>query len=557
MGFLDWASQPDPFRRFEGAEKIQLPLMPSDDTPPYGKIYRREGIPAQPVTIETIGQLFELSMAISAWKEFQGSRWALRVNPSSGNLHPTEGYLVIGPSRGEEEVDGLGAIPRVCHYAPIDHALEVRSEFSVETWHRIMEPFPPHAFLVGLSSIHWREAWKYGERAFRYCQHDAGHALAALSISAAALGWQLLQLEDLADAEVSALLGLNREDGFHPLEREHPDLLAVVIPDPEGKPVPRSLPANCIQEIASSKWFGQPNHLSSEHVDWDIIQLVAEAAEKPRTQAAVSVLPAPAKSTEPLDQGQMAATLPFDESSAHKIILQRRSAVAFDGRTSIGVDLFYHILAQTLPWRPDWGAKGAPWDAVAWEPCIHLCLFVHLVEGIPPGLYALVRDPGKEAALRASMKPDFLWEKPPGCPGWLPLYLLRTGDARALAAQVSCGQDIAGYGAFSLGMVAEFRDSLDQTGPWHYRRLLWETGMIGQVLYLEAEAAGIRATGIGCFFDDPVHEVFGFSGWDYQSLYHFTMGGPVEDARLTTLPAYGYGHKIYRLPSTCCMLLSL
>jgi hypothetical protein len=32
---------------------------------------------------------------------------------------------------------------------------------------------------------------------------------------------------------------------------------------------------------------------------------------------------------------------------------------------------------------------------------------------------------------------------------------------------------------------------------------------LGQVLYLEAEEAGIRATGIGCYFDDAVHEVFG------------------------------------------------
>ena len=43
----------------------------------------------------------------------------------------------------------------------------------------------PGAILVGLSSIHWREAWKYGERAFRYCQHDVGHALAAIGIAAA------------------------------------------------------------------------------------------------------------------------------------------------------------------------------------------------------------------------------------------------------------------------------------------------------------------------------------------------------------------------------------
>jgi len=56
---------------------------------------------------------------------------------------------------------------------------------------------------------------------------------------------------------------------------------------------------------------------------------------------------------------------------------------------------------------------------------------------------------------------------------------------------------------------------------------------VGQVLYLEAEEAGIRATGIGCYFDDPVHEVFGISSRDWQSFYHFTVGGPVEDGRLT------------------------
>jgi hypothetical protein len=50
--------------------------------------------------------------------------------------------------------------------------------------------------------------------------------------------------------------------------------------------------------------------------------------------------------------------------------------------------------------------------------------------------------------------------------------------------------------------------------------------------------ASIRSTGIGCYFDDPVHEVFGIPSRDWQSFYHFTVGGPVEDKRLTTLPAY-------------------
>jgi nitroreductase len=103
---------------------------------------------------------------------------------------------------------------------------------------------------------------------------------------------------------------------------------------------------------------------------------------------------------------------------------------------------------------------------------------------------------------------------------------------------VSCGQDIAGDGAFSLAMIADYTASIEAFGASFYRNLFWETGIAGQVLYLEAEEAGVRATGIGCYFDDPVHETFGLSR-DWRSLYHFTVGGPVEDERLTTLSAYG------------------
>jgi hypothetical protein len=62
--------------------------------------------------------------------------------------------------------------------------------------------------------------------------------------------------------------------------------------------------------------------------------------------------------------------------------------------------------------------------------------------------------------------------------------------------------------------------------------------MIGQVLYLEAEAHGIRGTGIECFFDDLTHQVLGLADDRFQVLYHFTMGGPVEDHRLQTRPPY-------------------
>jgi len=152
------------------------------------------------------------------------------------------------------------------------------------------------------------------------------------------------------------------------------------------------------------------------------------------------------------------------------------------------------------------------------------------------GLYMLVRQPEALADLKRSLKREFLWTP---VPGPLPLYLLKHGDFQDTAAQISCGQAIAGRSAFSLGMLAHFLPVLD-AAPWDYRTLFWECGLIGQVLYLEAEAHGLRGTGIGCFFDDAMHATLGFREANYQSLYHFTVGGAVEDLRLQTIAAYAH-----------------
>src|SRR5262245_64012648 len=182
--------------------------------------------------------------------------------------------------------------------------------------------------------------------------------------------------------------------------------------------------------------------------------------------------------------------------------------------------------------------RPMPWYFWPYEPSIHAMLFVHRIESLTPGVYFLVRHPRKLSYIQQSMNPELTWVPAPGCPDDLPLYWLLEGDAKKLAAQVSCHQDIAGDSAFSLGMLAEFEDPLRQRGAWGYPRMFWEAGLLGQVLYLEAEAAGVRATGIGCFFDDPVHEIVAVKGLSLQSLYHFTIGGAVEDRRLMTLPPY-------------------
>ena len=77
----------------------------------------------------------------------------------------------------------------------------------------------------------WREAWKYGERAFRYCQLDTGHAVAAIRYACALLGWSVEILAKVDDDSIAQLLGLNRDQDFGTAEHEHPDLLVKITPE--------------------------------------------------------------------------------------------------------------------------------------------------------------------------------------------------------------------------------------------------------------------------------------------------------------------------------------
>ena len=73
---------------------MRLPLLGADEaplSPQYEKLYERGAVPAAPVSIRSLSRLLEYGLALSAWKQAGETRWALRANPSSGNLHPKIG----------------------------------------------------------------------------------------------------------------------------------------------------------------------------------------------------------------------------------------------------------------------------------------------------------------------------------------------------------------------------------------------------------------------------------------------------------------------------------
>ena len=83
LGYMDWANQPDPFRRYEGSPLIPLPVLKPDDAPRsplYEDLYRPGAIASAPVSVRTLSRFLEYSLAISAWS---------RPVRSAGRFEPT------------------------------------------------------------------------------------------------------------------------------------------------------------------------------------------------------------------------------------------------------------------------------------------------------------------------------------------------------------------------------------------------------------------------------------------------------------------------------------
>jgi len=500
---LDWDAQPDPFRRFAGAPLLHLPLAGDAGRTPWTNLFTPGAIAPRPLSLSSIGLLLELSFALSAWKQSGPDRWALRCTPSSGNLHPTEVYLLLRGTAGL--ADGL------YHYAPAEHALERRALLPANG--------AAPALAVGLSSIHWREAWKYGERAFRYCQLDIGHALGALRYAAAVLGWRVFE-QATSHTQLSGLLGLDRASDFEGAEAEEAEALFAVGTDASA--------AQAWDDLHG--WTGRANRLDARPMyHWP---LVGDAARASRA-------PAPP----PIAHPSMAqrCLLPHVDRHAETLIRARRSAQRFDRRARLDLARFWPMLAALMPGR----RQGAPlpWDAWPHPSRVHAIVFVHRVDGLAPGAYLLPRDASAVPALREAL-PHPGWRRVPGFPPELPLHELALNPALSGTLRtLSCHQAIASDAVYVVALLGDLGLAVAHDAL-NYRVLLREAGLIGQALYLEAEAAGLRGTGIGCYFDDPVHELLGLrSNVDppaprWQVLYQFSVGLPVPDERVVTEPPY-------------------
>jgi SagB-type dehydrogenase family enzyme len=483
--YLDWRNQPNPFRTYEGAPVIELPRDPG--FPNMGTFVAMEALGRElrvndennsenresiPLDAIWLSRLLWHSMAISAWKKVpgSGSRYSLRVNPSSGNLHPTETYLALNGFSGIS--DGL------YHYRADLHALELRSggAWTQKLAQDLMIPWAADAsVIVGLTSIFWREAWKYRERAYRYCCHDLGHAMMSILLAARALGLHGGAIAHFSDSRMTRTLGLAGSD-------EAP-MAFLAFPQKSFSGPASALP----QEI----FKGIPNELSDEEVAYKLLLGMHCATTLPEPACPLP-RPVDAKTASDDIQSLQSKVLhePSRDSGLGVVVRRRRSALDFDPRTPLmeRSDLEQLLDFATRDWAADWRgnfSSGEISSARNSADFVTLYLYVHRVNGCDPGVYC--------------------WDSKSRV-----LEQLHRGNVERVAAFLSLEQTLAGNSCFTVSMVADLARAARAFGNRGYRYVYFEAGAIGQRFYLGAEALDWNATGIGAFYDDDVHRYLGF-----------------------------------------------
>ncbi|MDN3511483.1 MAG: SagB/ThcOx family dehydrogenase [Candidatus Jettenia sp.] len=495
---LVWSNQPNPFRTYVDCPKIDLGNSFEKMHSPLSYVwpFTHNKPRNNPVTLNTLSTLLYYSMSISAWKSYPGVEpWSLRVNPSSGDLHPTETHLYI---------HNVKDIPSgAYHYFVKDHQLEQRviGDIVPILWERFdgISKTPP--IIIGLHSIFWREAWKYQSRALRYCYLDVGHAMASIMVAAHALGFFVLFVGAFNDDSMRQYLCFDKTDE---------QLLLFLIIDSEQPIIGTNRKEFPKIDMGASTYT---NRLSRKEADYPLIRLGHVLTGKKyrisipqQDESFVEYLPY-VTGKQGMKIGTATSAI---EYSLKWTIRHRRSAIDFDGRTTLPLSAF-HILMRLLctPYKADFLIYERP-------PLVVPYLYVHRIEGLEKGIYCLDRAQKR-------------------------LLLISGGDMQYSAKELSLDQDIAGDSAFAISFLSNFDYAIQVYGDRGYRYIHYEAGFLGQALYLGATAMGYDATGIGAFFDDDVH-TFLKTPSEQQVIYHFTVGKRADDPRISALPAYNHLH---------------
>ncbi len=343
--FLDWSNYPSPFKVYSDVEFFSLPPVEIKSTDTLSTLYGLcEVGPLKKLGIYEVSGLCFSMNGITKVENFHGELFGFRATPSAGALYPFELYLYI---------EGIKELPEgIFHYQPYNHSLELLAEgnFKKEVEEGLCCKLSTNVAAF-ISTIYARSAWKYRERAYRYCLLDAGHMAGNGVPFLKSLGLEGRAISLFKDSLVNGLLGLDGKSEFvlcslvaeRPIKKEGKGEANINYKLPKAEPVVRrEIRAPLIEEA----------HALGELKNCDFEREFKETAYRERPKI---------------------KSLPLIE-----VLRKRRSRRDFKGE-EMSLSLFNHIVNSSLKCFPgDWGS-------------LKLTTYIQTrkVEGVPDGIYSL------------------------------------------------------------------------------------------------------------------------------------------------------------------------
>ena len=387
------------------------------------------------LTLPSLSALLHYSAGVLHRRNVNGQTLEFRAASCTGALYHVELYLVCGA------IDDLRA--GVYHYdAPEEtlHSLRDGDYRALLADAAGIEGSDAEAFIV-MTSVFWRNAWRYEERAYRHAFWDSGTIAANL-------------------------IGLADERGLEP--RLHAGFIDDVVNHLLGVDKQREA-ATCIVALGANA-----SHAPAAEVETIVEETepISKAEiEYPKiwqTHSATSLSHAPAlRHWLEVSAGQASPESPSGPGEPLQSIIERRGSTRHFSDAPITRPQLATLLEAALqPINADFPSLS------------QVFVIVNNVEGLPAGLYRFDTQANR-------------------------LPRLKRDNFRTQAAHLALDQVAAGEAAINIYFVTNLEDVIMKLGERGYRAAQLEGGVRGGRVYLKATELALRATGL-TFYDDEV-----------------------------------------------------
>ena len=490
--YLDWASKPSQFKIYENLPSVALPKnFPRPDSEPLIAISGRSSQKEAPnLGLAELAEMLYFSAGLTRKYRFGGELHYMRAASATGALYPIELYIVAG------DMPGLEA--GVYHFDPLGFQLSriKKGDYRAELAAASNDSISLAPATIALTSLAWKNAWKYEARSYRHWFWDGGVIAANLLAVLSSMGMPTRVILGFVDQTVNDLFGL--EDGKE----------ATVCLSPVGV-VRRASTDHALKEIDSIPLEGRP--LSTEETQYAGMWEAHRAAflqnreEVDNWTNARPLQPHLQETTYPIVPLPSAMADATSHRKLGEVILKRGSTRRF-ARSPITFDQLSTVLRTcTGPISTDYFSHG--------DGIIETYFVANAVEGLDSGSYFY--SAGQES-----------------------LEQLTRGQFRQMAAYLCLGQPLFGDASVVFFLMTRLRDVLAALGNRGYRAAQLEGGIVAGKIYLSAYSLDLGASG-STFYDDAVTEFFSPHAKDKSTMIAVGLGVPAYKARPgTVLPQF-------------------